>query len=154
MGSFTKHAFAAKQRSLRASLSAAVVIGLSATAGAVSAQDAPKIESPTAIAAQPESTPQPERRRERRERHRKAEAENAKPVFVASSKPDVEVECRSMTVTGSRVPKQICATHETWEAAATEGNKTAQDLLRRATDQALRGAAAQSNASSAFPLPQ
>lgn len=66
----------------------------------------------------------------RRERQRRAEAANVVAVAV-----EPEVECRSMRLTGSRVPTRVCKTVEEWEAQSTFSQEGAKDFQRRNAEQ-------------------
>jgi len=140
MGSCAKTSFAAlhvNSRLIRASF-ATVVLALATVAGVAHSQDAAKPESAAApAAAEPEVATQSERRNDGHEGRRKDEAETPtstpapKTVPAADVAPATETVCRSVKVTGTRMPKRICATAEQWAAADAQGETGAKDTLRQ-----------------------
>ena len=120
----------ASAASLKACLAAAVVIGFATLAGAANAEDATAAESASTGVAAGAAT----RTERRQERRRKSERAAAQAALAAPIAPDVE--CRSMKVTGSRVPKRQCASRAAWAAIDAEGEENANDLRRRVNEMA------------------
>ncbi len=59
--------------------------------------------------------------------------------------------CRSMDVSGSKIPKRVCATQEEWAAFNNHAREDAQDGLRRLQDQGANSPASPGVSASQLP---
>ena len=59
------------------------------------------------------------------------------PDKHAAAQPPAQPKkiCRSMDISGSKIPKRVCATEEEWATFNTHAREDAQDGLRRLRDQ-------------------
>jgi hypothetical protein len=141
--------------SMTASLAVAIGLSALATLGPAIAQEAPKAESATTPSATVEGTS--DRGRHHRRKHddtAKAAEGAAKPDSAAKAEagaktPPVstndsstvavikpEQECRTVTPTGSRMFKTICATPEQWKEVDDRGAEGARQTKQTLNDSA------------------
>jgi uncharacterized membrane protein YccC len=114
----------------------------------VPAQETAPVVAPAAAPAQvEEAAPTREQRRERKRREEAAEtvataaavpaASSDRPVvYTTDESPRV---CRSLRITGTRMPKRVCATEAEWAVADANGKEAADELSRVSNEKAILG---------------
>jgi hypothetical protein len=145
------------QWAIKTSLSAAVVMAFAGTVGIVDAQDVDKAEpaaepvtettkqdgaavataepaAATTTVAEPDDSSRSARRRDRRAQPKAGVPEMAALPYLDAS--GSEVKCRSIKVTGTRLPKRVCASQATWDDVNARGEEGARDLRQRLNDAA------------------
>jgi hypothetical protein len=125
------------------------------------------VTSPT-TAEKDAAAPASERHRGRDRRASKSESASAAPASGAAAsaatsataatgdsatQPPAQPKkvCRSMDVSGSKIPKRVCATQEEWAAFNTHAREDAQDGLRRLQDQGANAPASPGVSASQLP---
>jgi hemolysin activation/secretion protein len=112
---------------------------------AVAQETAPT--APAAAPAQAQDAPTREQRRERRRRDEAAEtvasatadppASSDRPVvYTTDESPRI---CRSLRITGTRMPKRVCATEAEWAVADANGKEAADELRRLSEEKSNLG---------------
>jgi CRISPR/Cas system CMR subunit Cmr4 (Cas7 group RAMP superfamily) len=122
----------------------------------VPAQETAPVVAPAAAPAQvEEAAPTREQRRERKRREEAAEtvataaavpaADPAAVPAASSDRPVVYTTdesprvCRSLRITGTRMPKRVCATEAEWAVADANGKEAADELSRVSNEKAILG---------------
>jgi hypothetical protein len=106
--------------------------------------------APTSAAAAPAQVEEAPTRAQRRERKRREEA--AETVASATADPAPSSErpvvyttdespriCRSLRITGTRMPKRVCATEAEWAVADANGKEAADELRRLSEEKSNLG---------------
>ena len=141
-------ASSARRFSRAAPLVLAVGVGLSVfvLASPAIAQDTAKADSASPVATKSDATSErAQRRAERRQTDAAKQAETAAKTetlakfpkageAAAGAAPQPKLECRTQDVTGSRVPKRLCATREQWAVADADAEEAIRNLKRTSGD--------------------
>jgi hypothetical protein len=130
----------------------AVALGI-AVPGAAAANEAPDEDAAMAEAEQADRAGVGDEGAEH-ERSQQTDAGDGAPVvMIEPESPQSEMVCRSMRVTGSRIPQRVCMTAERWEESDSSRRADGQRFLHDVQRQSGLAPGASAESRSAFDPP-